>query len=75
MFQLTNETTTLPKNIVYKIRLRAEQYAASFGPNNSTTKTGWLTDFMFPTLPTVGPRQGNDTYGGTVPGRMTSLFF
>ena len=69
----TNSTYTDPvnltKSIVYKIRLRAEQYAGTYG-NTGKTPAGWLTNLMYPSRPTVGPRQGNDTHGGTSPGNM-----
>ena len=55
--------------VKYKIRLRAEQYDATYrsqhGP--SYDSSNWLTDYTFPTMPLVGPR--GDMYGDPVPGK------
>jgi len=57
--------------IKYKIRLRAEQYDATYqsqknqGPLDTSSK--WLTDYMFPTKPVIGPR--GDMYGDPEPGK------
>lgn len=62
-----NNNTNLPKNITYKIRLRAEMIASK--------DPDWFTDQVYPSMPTIGPRQQNDKYGGEKPGRLIIQFF
>ncbi len=65
---------TLPHNITYKIRLSSTprnrnhtgQQEAFFQKDN-----GWKTQQMFPLLPMVGPRETNETWGGS-PGMMNN---
>ena len=56
--------------VTYKIRLRAEQYKATYTPLASSSLGGsagkWLTSHMFPRRTTIGPR--GDMYGGEEPG-------
>jgi len=58
--------------VKYKIRLRAEQYNATYRSQKNQRPPGasskWLTDYMFPTKPVVGPR--GDMYGDPVPGKV-----
>jgi len=60
----------------YKIRLRAEQYNGTYkqsqDPMQDTTDL-WLTDHVFPKMPTVGPR--GDMYGDPVPGKDNQRLF
>ena len=57
--------------VKYKIRLRAEQYDATYRSQKSEglagTSSKWLTDYTFPTKPVVGPR--GDMYGDPQPGK------
>ena len=57
--------------VTYKIRLRAEQYMATYFPLRASSGLGgsagkWLTSHMFPRRTTIGPR--GDMYGGEEPG-------
>jgi hypothetical protein len=52
-----NGETNLPRNITYKIRLRAELYAATFGLQDMSKDT-----------PKSSSRQPTDMYGGEQPG-------
>ena len=57
--------------ITYKIRLRAEQYNGTYRSEESQDQEGttskWLTGYIFPTTPSVGPR--GDMYGDPEPGK------
>lgn len=64
---LFNSDMNLPKNITYKIRLRAEMIASK--------DPDWLTDHLYPSTHTIGPRKQNDMYGGEKPGRLIIQYF
>jgi len=60
----------------YKIRLRAEQYNGTYKQSQDplqVTSDIWLTDHVFPKMPTVGPR--GDMYGDPVPGKDEQRLF
>ena len=67
---LFNGDTKLPRNITYKIRLRAELYAATFGLDDARKDTDRLTDHTYPSMPTAGPGQQNDMCGENKTGRL-----
>ena len=60
-------TDNLPTNITYSIRLKSGQrnlpLDEQFSSDNNASQ--WRTDQRFPPFQLPGPREKNDTYGGT----------
>lgn len=62
-----SDPTTLPKNIRYKIRPKAEPYDKSSSGVDETKKFSWFTNLMFPSR--SRPREPKKTpFGGIPPG-------
>ena len=65
------QNATIPRNMTYKIRPKAEQY---FGLGYSVriySASDWYTTFLFPFYQTLGPRE-EDEYDGGIPGKTAS---
>ena len=57
------------QNIKYKIRLRGEKFEGWKNTSlKPTFRSGWLTHLIMPRTTINGPRQGNKTKGGDIPG-------
>ncbi|XP_066292809.1 phospholipid-transporting ATPase ABCA3-like isoform X1 [Branchiostoma lanceolatum] len=61
------DETTIPDDIIYKIRLRYSPRAGNEGPmvNMFNQDKDWKTQYMFKFLQTVGPRNKDDVEGGS----------
>ena len=72
-FDSTNNET-IPANVTYKLRPKAEQY---FGLGYSVriySASDWYTSFLFPFYQTLGPREEDESDGG-IPGKKHQFKF
>ena len=53
----------------YCLTVKSEQYFGRGGTIRIVSASDWFTTFLFPMIPGLGPRQLNETDGGT-PGKI-----
>ena len=56
---------TMNEDIVYKVRMTAEQYGLAGGGVRFVRASNWWTSGMYPSSLTVGPRNNNSVEGGS----------
>ena len=75
---LQPDSTEIPLNITYKIRLSSTSRNGAPGDLNpsqsGTAGKGWHTNAMFPFFQLVGPRSPNSSHGGPPGNVMFPLF-